>query len=187
MIFPEIARILPEQMSDHDADDLYRGINKVQPSLIRTEADELTYSLHIMIRYELEKRVMHGELEVKDLPAEWNRMYKAYLGVDVPCDREGVLQDCHWANGSIGYFPSYALGNAYGAQFLAKMKESVDVDACIAAGDFGPVNEWNRVHIWQHGCRFKPAELLDRVLEAEFDPQYYIDYLTKKFSDIYGL
>ena len=187
MIFPELARILPEQMAGHDAMDLYYGINKVEPTLIRTEADELTYSLHIMIRYELEKRVMHGELEVKDLPAEWNRMYREYLGIDVPTDKEGVLQDCHWANGSIGYFPSYALGNAYGAQFLAKMKETVDVDACIEAGDFGPVNEWNREHIWQHGCRFKPAELLDRVLEAEFDPQYYIDYLGKKFSDIYGL
>ena len=187
MIFPEIARILPGQMAGRTAEDLYRGINKVEPALIRTEADELTYSLHIMIRYELEKRVMHDELSVKDLPAEWDRLYREYLGVDVPDDRNGVLQDCHWANGSIGYFPSYALGNAYGAQFLAKMKETVDVDACIAAGDFGPVNEWNREHIWQHGCRLKPSELLDRVFEAEFDPQYYIDYLTKKFSEIYGL
>ena len=187
MIFPDIARILPEQMKGYDAMDLYRGINKVQPSLIRTEADELTYSLHIMVRYELEKRIMHDELEVKDLPAEWNRLYREYLGIDVPDDRCGVLQDCHWGNGSIGYFPSYALGNAYGAQFLAKMKESVDVDACIRAGDFGPVNEWNHEHIWKHGCRFKPSELLSRVLEADFDPQYYIDYLEKKYSDIYGL
>lgn len=187
MIFPEIARILPEQMAGRTAEDLYLGINKVQPSLIRTEADELTYSLHIMIRYELEKRVMHDELKVKDLPAEWNRLYREYLGVIVTDDRDGVLQDCHWGNGSIGYFPSYALGNAYGAQFLAKMRETVDVDACIADGDFGPVNEWNREHIWQHGCRFKPAELLSRVFEADFDPQYYIDYLTKKFTDIYGL
>ena len=140
-----------------------------------------------MIRYELEKRVMHDELEVKDLPAEWNRLYKEYLGVDVPDDKHGVLQDCHWGNGSSGYFPSCALGNAYGAQFLAKMKETVDVDACIAAGDFGPVNEWNREHIWQHGCRFKPSELLDRVLGEPFDPQYYIDYLTRKFTEVYGL
>ena len=187
MIFPELKRIFPEQMEGYTADDLYYGMNKVEPSLIRTEADELTYSLHIMIRYELEKRVMHDELEVKDLPAEWNRLYKEYLGVDVPDDKHGVLQDCHWGNGSIGYFPSYALGNAYGAQFLAKMKETVDVDACIAAGDFGPVNEWNREHIWQHGCRFKPSELLDRVLGEPFDPQYYIDYLTRKFTEVYGL
>ena len=187
MIFPELARIFPEQMEGHDAEDLYRAINKVQPSLIRTEADELTYSLHIMIRYELEKRVMHDELEVKDLPAEWNRMYKEYLGIDVPDDKSGVLQDCHWGNGSIGYFPSYALGNAYGAQFLAKMRETVDVDACIEKGDFGPVNDWNREHIWQHGSRFKPADLLERILEAEFDPQYYIDYLEKKYTELYGL
>ena len=187
MIFPEIARILPQQMEGRTARDLYLGINKVEPSLIRTEADELTYSLHVMIRYELEKRVMHGQLEVKDLPAEWNRLYKEYLGIDVPNDRDGVLQDCHWGNGSIGYFPSYALGNAYGAQLLAKMRETVDVDACIERGDFAPVNGWLRERIWQHGCRFKPAELLRNAFEGEFDPQYYIDYLTEKYTDIYGL
>jgi carboxypeptidase Taq len=140
-----------------------------------------------MIRYELEKRVMHGELEVKDLPAEWNRMYKEYLGIDVPDDKRGVLQDSHWASGLFGYFPSYALGNAYGAQFLAKMRETVDVDACIANGDFAPVNEWNREHIWKHGARFKPSEILDRVFEEEFDPGYYIDYLEKKYTELYGL
>ena len=187
MIFPDLVRIFPEQLAGRSADELYTAVNKVAPSLIRTEADELTYSLHIMIRYELEKRVMHDELEVKDLPAEWNRMYKEYLGIDVPDDKRGVLQDCHWANGNIGYFPSYALGNAYGAQFLAKMKETVDVDKCIETGDFGPVNEWNREHIWQHGCRYKPSELLDRVFGEPFDPGYYIDYLTKKFSEVYGL
>lgn len=186
-IFPELVKLFPEHFEGHDAEELYRAVNKAQPSLIRTEADELTYSLHIMIRYELEKRVMHGELEVKDLPAEWNRMYKEYLGIDVPDDKRGVLQDSHWASGLFGYFPSYALGNAYGAQFLAKMRETVDVDACIASGDFGPVNEWNREHIWKHGARFKPSELLDRVFEAEFDPGYYIDYLEEKYTELYGL
>ncbi len=187
LIFPELVRLFPDQMEGYDAEMFYRAVNKAEPSLIRTEADELTYSLHVMIRYELEKRVMHGELEVKDLPAEWNRMYREYLGIDVPDDKHGVLQDSHWSSGLIGYFPSYALGNAYGAQFLAKMKESVDFDACIERGDFGPVNDWNREHIWKHGGRFTPSELLGRVLEAEFDPQYYIDYLTNKFTDIYGL
>ena len=186
-IFPELVKLFPEHFKGHDAEELYRAVNKAQPSLIRTEADELTYSLHIMIRYELEKRVMHGELEVKDLPAEWNRMYKEYLGIDVPDDKRGVLQDSHWASGLFGYFPSYALGNAYGAQFLAKMRETVDVDACIANGDFAPVNEWNREHIWKHGARFKPSEILDRVFEAEFDPGYYIDYLEKKYTELYGL
>ena len=187
MLFPDLVRLFPKQLAGYSADDFFHAVNKVEPTLIRTEADELTYSLHIMIRYELEKRVMHDKLEVKDLPAEWNRMYKEYLGIDVPDDKRGVLQDCHWANGSIGYFPSYALGNAYGAQFLAKMRESVDVDACIAAGDFAPVNEWNRERIWQHGCRFKPAELIENVNGEPFDPGYYIDYLKNKFSEIYGL
>lgn len=186
-IFPELVRLFPEQLEGRDAEEFYRAVNKAQPSLIRTEADELTYSLHIMIRYELEKRVMHDELEVKDLPAEWNRMYKEYLGVDVPDDKHGVLQDSHWASGAFGYFPSYALGNAYGAQFLAKMRGTVDPDACMDNGDFGPVNRWNREHIWKHGGRFTPAELLSRVLEAEFDPAYYLDYLEKKYTELYGL
>lgn len=187
LIFPELVRLFPEQMEGHDAEEFYRAVNKAQPSLIRTEADELTYSLHIMIRYELEKRIMHDELEVKDLPAEWNRLYKEYLGIDVPDDRRGVLQDSHWASGLFGYFPSYALGNAYGAQFLAKMRETVDVDACIESGDFSPVNDWNREHIWKYGARFTPSELLERVYEAEFDPAYYIDYLEKKYNELYGI
>lgn len=187
LIFPELVRLFPEQMEGRDAEEFYCAVNKAEPSLIRTEADELTYSLHIMIRYELEKRIMHDELEVKDLPAEWNRMYKEYLGIDVPDDKQGVLQDSHWASGLFGYFPSYALGNAYGAQFLAKMRETVDFDAAIESGDFSAVNDWNREHIWQHGGRFKPAELLRRVFEADFDPSYYIDYLEKKYTELYGL
>ena len=187
LIFPELVRLFPEQMEGRDAEEFYRAVNKAEPSLIRTEADELTYSLHIMIRYELEKRIMHDELEVKDLPAEWSRMYKEYLGIDVPDDKRGVLQDSHWASGLFGYFPSYALGNAYGAQFNEKMRETVDVDACIESGDFSVVNDWNREHIWQHGGRFTPSELLERVFEADFDPSCYIDYLEKKYTELYGL
>ena len=187
LIFPELVRLFPEQMEGHDAEEFYRAVNKAQPSLIRTEADELTYSLHIMVRYELEKRIMHDELEVKDLPAEWNRLYREYLGIEVPDDRHGVLQDSHWASGLFGYFPSYALGNAYGAQFLAKMRETVDVDACIESGDFSPVNDWNREHIWKYGGRYTPSELLNRVYEEEFDPAYYIDYLEKKYNELYGI
>jgi carboxypeptidase Taq len=140
-----------------------------------------------MVRYELEKRIISGELAVKDLPAEWNRLYREYLGVEVPDDKHGVLQDSHWSGGGIGYFPSYALGSAYGAQMLAKMRETVDVDACLAAGNFAPINEWNRENIWKHGSLFGPGELLNRVLGAEFDPSYYTDYLEKKYSRIYGL
>ena len=110
-VFPKLCELFPE-LSGHTAEEFYRAINKAEPSLIRTEADEVTYSLHVMVRYELEKRVMHGELKVHDLPGEWNRLYKEYLGVDVPDDKHGVLQDSHWSGGSIGYFPSYALSGA---------------------------------------------------------------------------
>ena len=186
-IFPELCRCFPEQMKGYNADDVYRAVNLVTPSLIRTEADEVTYCLHVMVRYELEKRVMSGELEVRDLPAEWNRLYGEYLGVKVPDDTRGVLQDSHWSGGGIGYFPSYALGSAYGAQLLRKMKETVDVDACLAAGDFAPINEWNREHIWKYGCLKKPNELLESALGEAFDPFVYTDYLEEKFGELYGI
>ncbi len=184
--FPKLCELFPSA-AGFTAEDFYRAVNKVQPSLIRTEADEVTYCLHVMVRYELEKAVMAGELAVHDLPGEWNRLYKEYLGVDVPDDRRGVLQDSHWSGGSIGYFPSYALGSAYGAQFLQKMRGSVDVDGCIARGDFAPVNSWNRGNIWQHGSLYTPAALLHRVLGAGFDPNVYLDYLESKVRDVYGI
>ncbi|MDO4739616.1 MAG: carboxypeptidase M32 [Eubacteriales bacterium] len=186
LIFPQMKEFFPT-LKFYSAEDLYRAVNRSEPSLIRTEADEVTYCLHIMVRYELEKRILDDELEVKDLPAEWNRLYKEYLGVDVPDDRRGVLQDTHWAGGMIGYFPSYALGSAYGAQLLAKMKEEVDVDKCLSEGDFEPINAWNREHIWKHGCVFASGELLEKALGAQFDPKYYTDYLEEKYSALYGL
>ena len=187
LILPKLQELFPREMKNVSADMFYKAINISQPSLIRTEADEVTYCLHIMIRYELEKRLMDGTLKVGELPAEWNRLYKEYLGIDVPDDRSGVLQDTHWSGGLVGYFPSYALGSAYGAQFLRKMKETVDVDACLAAGDFGPVNEWNRTHIWRYGSLYAPGQLLNMVLEENFDPTVYTDYLEEKYRAIYGL
>ena len=186
-IFPKMCECFPEQMKGYTAEDVYRAINLVTPSLIRTEADEVTYCLHVMVRYELEKRVISGELEVKDLPSEWNRLYYEYLGVDVPNDREGVLQDSHWSGGGIGYFPSYALGSAYGAQLLRKMRETVDVDACLAEGNFAPINEWNREHIWKFGALYKPGDLLEMALGEKFDPFVYTEYLEKKYGELYGL
>lgn len=186
-LFPKLKELFPRQMAAYGWRDFYRAVNRVQPSLIRTEADEVTYSLHVMIRYELEKQVMAGALKVHDLPAAWNRLYKEYLGIDVPSDRQGVLQDSHWSFGAIGYFPSYALGSAYGAQFLAKMRETVDVDACLEKGDFAPINAWNKEHIWQFGSTYTPARLLDQVLGAPFDPGYYLDYLENKCKELYGV
>ncbi len=186
-IFPKMLSCFPEQLKNYNASDVYKAINLVTPSLIRTEADEVTYCLHVMIRYELEKRIVGGELEVKDLPSEWNRLYKEYLGVDVPDDKRGVLQDSHWSGGGIGYFPSYALGSAYGAHLLHKMKETVDVEKCLADGNFTPINDWNREHIWKYGCLKNPDVLLRDALGEEFDPTYYTDYLEKKYSKIYNL
>jgi carboxypeptidase Taq len=186
-IFPSICEFFPEQMEGVSATDFYRAVNLVTPSLIRTEADEVTYCLHVMVRYELERRIMSDELEVKDLPQEWNRLYREYLGVSVPCDREGVLQDSHWSGGGIGYFPSYALGSAYGAQLLSRMREDVDVDACLAIGDLSPINEWNCEHIWKYGCLKRSSDLLREAVGGEFDPSYYITYLEEKYSSLYSL
>jgi carboxypeptidase Taq len=186
-LFPKIAEIFPQEMAGYTAEDFYKAINRAEPSLIRTEADELTYCLHVMIRYELEKRVLAGELTVHELPGEWNRLYKEILGVDVPDDKHGVLQDSHWSGGAVGYFPSYALGSAYGAQFLKKMRESVDVNGCLRRGDFGPINDWNRQHIWQYGSLYLPGRLFEMAAGEPFDPTVYTDYLEEKFSDLYGL
>ncbi|MBQ6895976.1 MAG: barstar family protein [Oscillospiraceae bacterium] len=184
-IFPQMQKIFP-QLAEYTAEDVYRAVNMSETGLIRIFADELSYPLHIMVRYELEKRVMAGELEVKDLPAEWNKMYREYLGVEVPNDKDGVLQDSHWSGGSIGYFPSYALGTAYGAQFLKKMKETVDVDKCIREGNLAPINDWNREHIWQYGQLYTPQQILEKTV-GSFDPNVFCDYLEEKFGEIYNL
>ena len=186
-LFPHLNEFFPGEFDGYTAEDFYRAVNKAQPSLIRTEADELTYALHVMVRYELEKKVFAGEIEVKDLPQQWNALYKEYLGIDVPDDKRGLLQDSHWSSGLIGYFPSYALGSAYGAQFIAKMCETVDVDKCLENGDFAPINDWNREHIWKYGSLFTPDEVLDNALGMPFDAQYFIDYLTEKYTEIYDL
>ena len=184
-VLPVMKALFP-QMLDVREDEFFKAINAVEPSLIRTEADEVTYSLHVLIRYEIEKRVMAGELAVHDIPAEWNRLYKEYLGIDVPDDKHGCLQDSHWSGGLIGYFPSYAIGSAYGAQFLQKMKQDLDVDALMAKGDLAPVNAWLKDKIWQYGRLYTPAQILDNVLGEPFDPNYYLDYLEEKCKAVYG-
>ncbi len=186
LILPFLKKEFPEQLQNVDADSFYRMINRSEPSLIRTEADELTYSLHVMVRYELEKRMMSGEICAKDLPSEWNRLYKEYLGVDVPDDKNGVLQDSHWSNANVGYFPSYALGSAYGAQLIKEMKKDVDVDAAIKNGKLTPINDWLREKIWRHGCMYDPTVLFNMVC-GEFDPNSYVEYLEEKFSEVYSI
>ena len=183
-LFPKLQELFPGQLADVDADKLWRAVNKVTPSLIRTEADPVTYSLHVLVRYELEKQLIEGTLSTRDLPAAWNTLYKDVLGVDVPDDTHGVLQDSHWAGAAFGYFPTYALGSAYGAQMLTKMP---DFWGAVAAGDLSPACNWLGDKVWQHGSLYPPATLLQQVFDGPFVPQCYIDYLTQVCVDIYGL
>ncbi len=186
-ILPDIRKLGPKALKNVSAHNFYLAVNKSEPSLIRTEADELTYSFHIMIRYELEKQLIAGTLAVKDLPAAWNKLYKEYLGVDVPDDTRGVLQDSHWSGGSFGYFPSYALGSAYGAQMLKVMERDIPVWELVAKGDLKPIVAWLTDRIYQYGRLLKPNELILKACEAPFDPHCYVDYLKKKYTEVYGL
>ena len=186
-IFPKVKELFPEQLADVDENMFYRAINKAEPSLIRTEADELTYALHVMVRYEIEKQMIGGTLAIADVPAEWNRLYKEYLGVEVPNDREGCLQDSHWSGGMIGYFPSYALGSAYGPQMLSRMEGDLgDVFAGVAEGDLSKVTGWLREHIHRHASFVKPGELFESVC-GKFVAKYYTEYLEDKYSKLYDL
>ncbi len=187
VIFPRVKELFPEQLEEVTEEMFYRAVNKAQPGLIRTEADELTYANHVMIRYEIEKQLIAGTLEVKDVPKEWNRLYKEYLGVDVPSDRKGCLQDSHWSGGAVGYFPSYALGSAYGAQMLHKMRQDLgDIYADVANGDLSKVTAWLRENIHCHASFRKPGALFEEVC-GKFDATYFTDYLTDKFTKLYNL
>ncbi|MBQ9535639.1 MAG: carboxypeptidase M32 [Clostridia bacterium] len=186
-LFPKVQEIFPEQLAGVSAEQFWLAVNKVKPDLIRTEADELTYCLHIMVRYELEKRIIAGTLKAADLPAEWNRLYKEYLGVDVPDDARGVLQDIHWVGGGFGYFPSYAIGNAYGAQILTGMLKEIDLFADLRRGDLSREIGWLREHVYQYGGVRKAVQIIPACSGEKFDVKYYIDYLKNKYTEIYGL
>ncbi|MBR4711696.1 MAG: carboxypeptidase M32 [Clostridia bacterium] len=186
-VLPVMRELFPGQTEGVDADKLYRALNRAEPSLIRTEADELTYGMHIMIRYELEKAMIGGSLAVRDVPGEWNRMYREYLGIEVPDHRRGVLQDMHWAGGMLGYFPSYALGSAYGVQMLERMERETDVWGAVERGDLTPVTDWLREHIHRFGRTLPPRQLLEQAIGGPFDPARYTAYLTRKYSALYAL
>ena len=186
LIAPKLHELFPETAA-YDDEALYRAFNRAEPSLIRTEADELTYSLHIMVRYELEKALMQGTLTVVDLPAAWNAKYKEYLGVDVPDDAHGCLQDIHWSMGDIGYFPSYALGSAYGAQALDDLRKTNDFDAQWANGDVEPLKAALKERVWQWGSMKEPAWLVESLCGGKFDPHHFTNYLKKKYTELYEL
>ena len=186
-IFPKVQELFPEQMADVDADGFWHAVNRVEPSLIRIESDELCYCLHIMVRYEIEKQLIAGTLAVADVPAMWNRLYSEYLGVEVPNDALGCLQDIHWSCGNIGYFPSYALGSAYGAQMSHKIIEELgDVYAEVEKGDLSHITGWLRENIHRHASYKTPGQVLEDTC-GKFNPEYYIAYLTEKYTTLYNL
>ncbi|PFN97787.1 carboxypeptidase M32 [Bacillus sp. AFS076308] len=186
--FQKLNEYFPEQLKDVTVEEFYRAVNTVQPSLIRVEADELTYNLHIMLRYEIEKALIGGEIEARDLPAVWNQKMMDYLGISPGTDTEGVLQDVHWSFGGIGYFPSYSLGNLYAAQILrAVQKDIPDLYSNIEKGKFEIIQEWLKGNIHQYGKLYTPNELIVKVTGEELNADYLIDYLEKKYTEIYCL
>lgn len=170
------------------ADDLFGAANVVAPSLIRVEADEATYDLHVMVRFELETAMLAGRLPVAGLPSRWNELYRDHLGVAVPDDRRGCLQDVHWSCGLFGYFPTYTLGNLYAAQFAAAARRALgDLDALLARGEFAPLRQWLRENVHRHGRRHLPQELCRRATGAGLSPQPFLDHLEQKLAEVYRL
>jgi len=171
--------------SSWDENMLYRAINIARPSLIRIEADELTYSLHVMVRYELEKAMMAGDIKVDDLPELWADKYDELIGKRPGNLAEGVLQDVHWSMGAVGYFPSYAIGTAYGAQMMNTIKKSIDVDAAVRNEDLSPVTGWLSDNVHVKGRLLSPDDLLKQATGESFNAKYYVDYLYDKFTGLY--
>lgn len=185
---PELAKAFPKPFKRFSAEELWREANRVSPSFIRTESDEVTYNLHIIIRYQLERALIEGSLKVKDLPKAWDQKMKALLGVTVPNDRVGVLQDVHWSGGMIGYFPTYALGNLYAAQFFAQAeKEMPDLTTQFRKGNFQPLLQWLRTKIHTQGKRYPADTLARRVTGSCLSPKPFLQYLNKKMTELYGL
>jgi carboxypeptidase Taq len=185
--YPRMQQVFP-QLENVPVQKFYKGINKVNPSLIRVEADEATYNLHIMLRLEIEIALLEGKVAVKDLPALWNAKMQEYLGVTPPDDARGVLQDIHWSGGSIGYFSTYALGNLISAQLWEKIVQDIpDLTDQVRAGKFEVLLAWLREKIHRHGAKFEPQELVQKVTGSGIDPAAYMRYLTKKFGEIYEL
>lgn len=186
LIYPEFHRLFAEELGDVSEEELYEAVNIVEPSLIRTEADEVTYGLHIIIRYEMEKMLAAGTLRVEDAAAKWNELYREYLGIKVPDDAQGILQDVHWTWG-FGYFPSYALGNCYNAMYFRRMRAEMDVDALVRAGDMGAIKDWLTANVFAHANTLKPKEWLRELTGQSLSPTAFLDYLNAKYTDLYRL
>ncbi len=185
--YPQLQELFPE-FEEVPVEEFYRAANEAQRSLIRVDADELTYNLHIMLRFELEEAFVNGRLEAKDAPEAWNDAMERYLGLTPPDDAHGVLQDVHWSGGMFGYFPSYMLGNLYAAQFFATARREIgDLDERIERGDLLTLREWLREKIHRYGRMYSPSELAEKVSGEKLNPHYFVEYITTKFSEVYRL
>ena len=186
--FGELQAAFPERLNKVDPEAFYAAINRVAPSLIRVEADEVTYNLHILLRFEMENDLLDGKLTVAEVPNAWNAKMEEYLGVEPPNDTLGALQDIHWSFAELGGFPGYTLGNIIGAQLMVAIRSDIpDLDAQVEAGQFGALQRWLVEHVHRHGRKFTPAELLERATGQRMDAGPWISYVEGKFGEIYGL
>lgn len=188
VLAPMVAELFGGPLASLQPETFYRAVNRVHPSFIRVEADEATYGLHIVLRFELEQELIEGRLAVSDLPEAWNARFKDYLGLDVPDDAHGVLQDVHWSMGAFGYFPTYALGNLIGGQLWERARADMpDLDDRLAQGELSPLREWLRANVHRHGSKFAMPELLERVVGGPIAVPPFVSYLKTKLSDVYGV
>ncbi|MGQ0828061.1 MAG: carboxypeptidase M32 [Bacteroidota bacterium] len=186
--FSKLQKAFPENFKNVTVEDFYKAMNIVKPSLIRTSADELTYHFHVLIRFEIEKALIEGTIEVKGLPDYWNKKYKEYLGIEVPSDTKGVLQDIHWSHGSLGYFPTYSLGSFYGAQFFAQAEKEInDLEKEIQNGNMKPLLAWLREKVHKHGKYYTAEELCIHITGEKLNFKYFMDYAKKKYTGLYEL
>jgi carboxypeptidase Taq len=184
---PVLSTLFTNKFTGVSPEEFIRYMNYVRPGYIRTEADEVTYNLHIILRFELENALINKKIKVKDLPELWKTKMKSYLGVSSSHDSEGVLQDVHWSNGMVGYFPTYTLGNLYSAQFIDSMQKELKIDSLLAIGSLTPIREWLRTNIHTHGSTLYPKELVKKVTGHELNPEYFLTYIENKFTSIYSL
>ena len=185
--YPALQKQFPAQLGDVSLERFVKGINVTRPSFVRTEADELTYPMHIAVRYEMEKGIFNGSIPVEHLEEVWNDLYEKYLGIHAETAAEGILQDVHWADGDFGYFPTYALGSAYASQFMAAMEKQIDVDEALRSGHYETIMTWLREHVHHYGCSLTNEEILQKATGESFNPAYYLQYLEEKYSRLYQL
>ena len=186
-LYPQMQAIIPNVLGDVTLQDFIKAINYVERDFIRIEADEITYPLHIMVRYAVEKKLFSDNIETNNLNKIYASAMKDYLGLDVQNDSQGILQDVHWSDASFGYFPTYALGTAYAAQFMHQMKKDIDVDGLLKDGDLKTIFAWLKENIHQYSGQYETQDMIKRVSGETFNPKYYIDYIKTKYSQLLGI